>query len=204
MHFDKGEVVAALYTANQGLETTTMRSHFVTELEGFYILRAKIFEKQGNLAKAVKEYNDCLELNPNCLRAAYARAACENKRGGYDKSIDYYTFALELEDKLAKDKLNSTGTIERSFRKESRTPGVSPGAANKLVSSTKHFTPSIGAKRDVHKSRSKSKKNPIFGQVLIDLIEKKNSTKDLIQKVQDEEEKKLDVSLENHSPMRFS
>jgi hypothetical protein len=36
------------------------------------------------LDKAIVDYNKSIELNPSFLKAAYARAACENKRGSFD------------------------------------------------------------------------------------------------------------------------
>ena len=36
-----------------------------------------------------------LELDPDHVNAAYARGACENKRGNFAKAIEDYTLALE-------------------------------------------------------------------------------------------------------------
>jgi tetratricopeptide (TPR) repeat protein len=36
-----------------------------------------------------------LEIDPNHINAAYARGACENKRGNFDKAIEDYHMALE-------------------------------------------------------------------------------------------------------------
>lgn len=36
-----------------------------------------------------------LEIDPNHINAAYARGACENKRGNFAKAIEDYHMALE-------------------------------------------------------------------------------------------------------------
>jgi tetratricopeptide (TPR) repeat protein len=36
-----------------------------------------------------------LEIDPNHINAAYARGACENKRGNFAKAIEDYNMALE-------------------------------------------------------------------------------------------------------------
>jgi tetratricopeptide (TPR) repeat protein len=36
-----------------------------------------------------------LDIDPNHINAAYARGACENKRGNFAKAIDDYNMALE-------------------------------------------------------------------------------------------------------------
>ena len=36
-----------------------------------------------------------LEIDPNHINAAYARGACENKRGNFAKAIEDYVMALE-------------------------------------------------------------------------------------------------------------
>ena len=36
-----------------------------------------------------------LSIDPNHINAAYARGACENKRGNFAKAIDDYNMALD-------------------------------------------------------------------------------------------------------------
>ena len=38
-----------------------------------------------------------LEIDPNHINAAYARGACENKRGNFAKAIEDYHMALEID-----------------------------------------------------------------------------------------------------------
>lgn len=48
-----------------------------------------------------------MQIDPNHINAAYARGACENKRGNFDKAIEDYHMALE------KDKERPTSPIQR-------------------------------------------------------------------------------------------
>jgi len=38
-----------------------------------------------------------LEIDPNHINAAYARGACENKRGNFAKAIEDYNMALAID-----------------------------------------------------------------------------------------------------------
>lgn len=49
-----------------------------------------------------------LTLDPDHVNAAYARGACENKRGNFDKAIEDYHLALD------KDKERDTGLRPKS------------------------------------------------------------------------------------------
>jgi len=42
-----------------------------------------------------------LELDPDHVNAAYARGACENKRGNFAKAIEDYVMALEKDQERA-------------------------------------------------------------------------------------------------------
>lgn len=42
-----------------------------------------------------------LEIDPNHINAAYARGACENKRGNFAKAIEDYNMALEKDQREA-------------------------------------------------------------------------------------------------------
>lgn len=42
-----------------------------------------------------------LELDPDHVNAAYARGACENKRGNFAKAIEDYLMALEKDQERA-------------------------------------------------------------------------------------------------------
>ena len=41
------------------------------------------------------DYSRVLEIDPDHINAAYARGACENKRGNFAKAIEDYLMALE-------------------------------------------------------------------------------------------------------------
>jgi tetratricopeptide (TPR) repeat protein len=43
----------------------------------------------------VEDFTTVLEIDPNHINAAYARGACENKRGNFAKAIEDYHMALE-------------------------------------------------------------------------------------------------------------
>ena len=55
-----------------------------------------------------------LELDPDHVNAAYARGACENKRGNFAKAIEDYTLALE------KDKERSSSPSDNRRRLRQR------------------------------------------------------------------------------------
>jgi tetratricopeptide (TPR) repeat protein len=38
-----------------------------------------------------------LDIDPNHINAAYARGACENKRGNFAKAIEDYNMALAID-----------------------------------------------------------------------------------------------------------
>lgn len=53
------------------------------------------------LSESIDDFTNVLRIDPNHFNAAYARGACENKRGNYLKAIEDYNLALE------KDKRNN-------------------------------------------------------------------------------------------------
>ena len=46
---------------------------------------------------SIKDFTTVLEIDPNHINAAYARGACENKRGNFAKAIDDYNMALAID-----------------------------------------------------------------------------------------------------------
>ena len=54
----------------------------------------------NQLNESINDFTDVLRLDPNHFNAAYARGACENKRGNYLKAIEDYNFALEKDKRL--------------------------------------------------------------------------------------------------------
>ena len=47
------------------------------------------------ISEGVDDFTTVLEIDPNHINAAYARGACENKRGNFAKAIEDYHMALE-------------------------------------------------------------------------------------------------------------
>lgn len=80
-----------------------------------------------------------LEIDPNHINAAYARGACENKRGNFDKAIEDYHMALE------KDKERPTSPKQRaSIQSRSNFPEgfngtLSNGSNNDMQFQTQQF-----------------------------------------------------------------
>ena len=54
----------------------------------------------GMLDESVEDLTNVLRIDPNHFNAAYARGACENKRGNYLKAIEDYNFALDKDKRL--------------------------------------------------------------------------------------------------------
>jgi len=53
-----------------------------------------------------------LHLDPDHVNAAYARGACENKRGNFERAIEDYTLALEKD----QERSGSPSGERRRFR----------------------------------------------------------------------------------------
>ena len=52
------------------------------------------------LDESVEDFSQALLIDPNHFNAAYARGACENKRGNFFKAIEDYDLALEKDQRL--------------------------------------------------------------------------------------------------------
>lgn len=52
------------------------------------------------MENSIQDYTTVLEIDPNHINAAYARGACENKRGNFDKAIEDYHMALEKDKRI--------------------------------------------------------------------------------------------------------
>lgn len=46
---------------------------------------------------SIEDFTTVLEIDPNHINAAYARGACENKRGNFAKAIEDYNMALAID-----------------------------------------------------------------------------------------------------------
>jgi tetratricopeptide (TPR) repeat protein len=46
---------------------------------------------------SIDDFTTVLEIDPNHINAAYARGACENKRGNFAKAIEDYNMALAID-----------------------------------------------------------------------------------------------------------
>ena len=62
-----------------------------------YYLRGQFFERKGEFALAIRDYQLALSLNPSLVNAAYAKAACESKIGKYEEAIVTYNQAFGIE-----------------------------------------------------------------------------------------------------------
>jgi len=47
--------------------------------------------------EAIEDFTSVLNIDPNHINAAYARGACENKRGNFAKAIEDYNMALAID-----------------------------------------------------------------------------------------------------------
>ena len=56
-----------------------------------------LLEKEENIEGAIEAFEEALKHNPNLHNAAYAKAACENKRGNFIRAIEDYSRALEAD-----------------------------------------------------------------------------------------------------------
>lgn len=54
------------------------------------------------MEQSIIDFTEVLSIDPNHVNAAYARGACENKRGNFAKAIEDYNMALEKD--LERDK----------------------------------------------------------------------------------------------------
>ena len=104
----------------------------------------------GMLNESVEDFNNVLRIDPNHFNAAYARGACENRRGNYLKAIEDYNLALEKDKRLgssprriplasvnyildsnAKDN-DSITNVSKSMMEESRTMTANPSQSKLL------------------------------------------------------------------------
>lgn len=46
---------------------------------------------------SIEDFTTVLQIDPNHINAAYARGACENKRGNFAKAIEDYNMALAID-----------------------------------------------------------------------------------------------------------
>lgn len=46
---------------------------------------------------SIDDFTTVLQIDPNHINAAYARGACENKRGNFAKAIEDYNMALAID-----------------------------------------------------------------------------------------------------------
>ena len=49
------------------------------------------------IPQAIDDFTAVLSIDPQHINAAYARGACENKRGNFAKAIDDYNMALKID-----------------------------------------------------------------------------------------------------------
>ncbi len=63
-------------------------------------MRGSVFEKLGQLEQSIEDFTEALKIDPNHFNAAYARGACENKRGNYFKAIEDYHLAFEKDQRV--------------------------------------------------------------------------------------------------------
>ena len=49
----------------------------------------------GNIDESIMDFTRVLEIDPDHVNAAYARGACENRRGNFEKAIEDYQMALD-------------------------------------------------------------------------------------------------------------
>lgn len=49
----------------------------------------------GNIDESIDDFTRVLEIDPDHVNAAYARGACENRRGNFEKAIEDYQMALD-------------------------------------------------------------------------------------------------------------
>jgi tetratricopeptide (TPR) repeat protein len=49
----------------------------------------------GSIDESIEDFTRVLELDPDHINAAYARGACENRRGNFEKAIEDYQMALD-------------------------------------------------------------------------------------------------------------
>lgn len=66
------------------------------------------------LDQSVDDFTKVLEIDPDHVNAAYARGACENKRGNFLKAIEDYNLALEKD--TERDRCHSPFSNSRRFR----------------------------------------------------------------------------------------
>ena len=57
---------------------------------GAFYIRGCAFDKLNELEQSIDDFTTVLEIDPNHINAAYARGACENKRGNFAKAIEDY------------------------------------------------------------------------------------------------------------------
>jgi len=88
----KNEYEYALADCNQLI---SIQSNSIPSL----YLRGIINQKVGEINKSVIDFTEVLDLDPNHVNAALARAACYNYLGKFDQAIEDYDYAL-IKDKV--------------------------------------------------------------------------------------------------------
>ena len=58
-----------------------------------------IYEKKGEFEKSIASFNKAIEADPNNVNALFSRGAVHNMSGNYQKAIDDYYLALEVDSK---------------------------------------------------------------------------------------------------------
>ncbi len=61
--------------------------------------RGMVHEKLGHLDEAITDFSGVLKMDPNHIKASYARGACRNLKGEFSQAIEDYTYALERDRK---------------------------------------------------------------------------------------------------------
>ncbi len=58
--------------------------------------RGTVFEKLGRLDEAISDFTAVLNLDPNHIKASYARGACRNLKGEFHKAIGALPAPVQL------------------------------------------------------------------------------------------------------------
>lgn len=76
------------------------------------------------MENSIADYTTVLEIDPNHINAAYARGACENKRGNFDKAIEDYHMALEKDKERPTSPKQRLGAQNRMTYQEANFNGI--------------------------------------------------------------------------------
>lgn len=97
----------------------------------YYFILGLAYSKQGNNEEAIADLTAVLNLNPDHVNAAFARAACYNKLNDLARAIEDYNFALFKDQALSsptrddfstggnRARTSSTGSASTSFMLDS-------------------------------------------------------------------------------------